>query len=259
MKPTIAVITPCYNAEAFIADCIQSVRSAITFDAFTIEHIIVDDGSTDKSWSVISDLTYPGLIALHNEKNKGAGAARNAGIAQTNAEYLYCLDADDALFQASLLYLLRAAQSHNHEWVYGDFIRGNKELRYDVGNDYYGWRFDTAEDTLTAMFSGGHFFQHSSLFTRKLYTTVGGYDETLKYAEDFDLFTRFLLNGNIPHHLPAPLFINRFHDKNISYHHRTNNDAHKIDVRRLFAKYEQQLSQRLSPAQLTAVHSWLQN
>ena len=89
----VSVIIPVYNQEKLLTRCIKSVPKR-----WDIEIIIVDDGSTDKTTSIIADLVheYPEYVgAIICKENKGVSAARNIGIEKANGEYILFLDSDD--------------------------------------------------------------------------------------------------------------------------------------------------------------------
>ena len=87
----ISVVIPLYNKERYIERAVYSVLSQ-TFQQFEI--VIVNDGSTDGSVSVIERMNNP-LIRLIHQKNGGVSAARNRGIEEARFEYIAFLDADD--------------------------------------------------------------------------------------------------------------------------------------------------------------------
>jgi glycosyltransferase involved in cell wall biosynthesis len=91
--PTVSVILPAYNAEAFVAQAVESVRAQTYTD---YELIAVDDGSTDRTGEILDELaqTFPAMRVIH-QANAGLAAARNAAIAQMRGEYIALLDADD--------------------------------------------------------------------------------------------------------------------------------------------------------------------
>lgn len=97
MNKTVSVIIPCYNGEQFIDRCINSVVSQ---DYPSIEIIIVNDGSTDKSeekilsWKKHLEETGRRLIYVKQE-NKGSGATVNTGLKYVSGEYISLLDVDD--------------------------------------------------------------------------------------------------------------------------------------------------------------------
>lgn len=90
-KPFFSVVIPLYNKEKYIEATLKSVFNQ-TFRDFEI--IIVNDGSTDNSLSLVSKLVDPKLQIISTE-NKGVSFARNLGINKANADYIALLDADD--------------------------------------------------------------------------------------------------------------------------------------------------------------------
>ena len=93
MTPLISVIIPVYNAEAFIERCIESVCKQ-TYK--NIEIIAIDDGSTDRSWEILLELSKSdSRIKLHKKTNSGSADTRNFGIGIAQGEYIGFIDADD--------------------------------------------------------------------------------------------------------------------------------------------------------------------
>lgn len=89
----LSVIIPCYNAQNTIIQCIESIPNGCD-----LEIIIVDDCSTDASAITIQDYIHSSkrnIVFLKNEKNLGAGEARNRGIERATKEYIAFLDSDD--------------------------------------------------------------------------------------------------------------------------------------------------------------------
>jgi len=91
-----SIITPVYNRADCVARCIDSVICNLNRHS-NIEHIIVDDGSTDDSVSIIEDyaLKYSHIHFLKFSKNKGVNAARNAAINVAKGKWCILLDSDD--------------------------------------------------------------------------------------------------------------------------------------------------------------------
>lgn len=93
-SPTVTVFIPCYNAEKFIAETIDSILNQ-TYQDFEI--LIIDDGSTDKSGDILKQYIQKDnrIRVLYNENNKGVGYTRNRGVAEAKGKYLATMDADD--------------------------------------------------------------------------------------------------------------------------------------------------------------------
>ena len=93
MQPLISVIIPVYNVDAFIEECLHSIQLQ-TYTHF--ETIIIDDGSTDRSFDVCKRLCEEdSRFQLHHYENEGLSEARNRGTKLANGEYLTYVDADD--------------------------------------------------------------------------------------------------------------------------------------------------------------------
>ena len=89
--PKISVVIPLYNKGFIISETLESLL-AQTFTDFEI--VIVNDGSTDNSFEIVSQFT-DSRINLFQQENKGAAAARNLGIEKATGELIAFLDADD--------------------------------------------------------------------------------------------------------------------------------------------------------------------
>lgn len=92
MNSLVSIIIPCYNAERWVAEAIQSCLDQ-TYSP--IEIIVIDDGSTDKSLEVIKSFGHK--IRWETGPNQGGNVARNRGLELAKAEWLQYLDADDYL------------------------------------------------------------------------------------------------------------------------------------------------------------------
>lgn len=93
--PKLSIIIPAFNAAAHISRCIDSIFSD---QCFTIEVIIVNDGSTDNTEAIIKEKqTFHKNIKLYTQPNRGVSAARNLGIKHAKGEYILFVDSDDQL------------------------------------------------------------------------------------------------------------------------------------------------------------------
>lgn len=98
--PLVSIIIPCYNAEMYLAECLDSILSQ-TMDDFEI--ICVDDGSTDSTWDILeSYAARDSRFRLLKQNNKGPGVARNRALDIAEGKYIYCIDADDVAYRSLL-------------------------------------------------------------------------------------------------------------------------------------------------------------
>src|SRR5215470_4845923 len=89
----VSIIIPCFNAERWLA---ETLRSALAQSGINREIILVDDGSTDQSREIAAQFTAQGVHVI-DQANRGASAARNAGLRAAKGKWIQFLDADDLL------------------------------------------------------------------------------------------------------------------------------------------------------------------
>ena len=95
MSVKVSVILPVYNVSEYLRQCMDSIVGQTLKD---IEIICVDDGSTDDSLEILKEYEAKDKrVKVIEQKNAGAGAARNNGLAIATGEYLSFLDSDDIL------------------------------------------------------------------------------------------------------------------------------------------------------------------
>lgn len=92
----VSIITPVYDREDCIERCIESVQNNTDKN---FEHIIIDDGSTDNTYTIAKNLQekFQNIKIIRNEGNKGVNFSRNKGIEEAKGEYIVFLDSDDKL------------------------------------------------------------------------------------------------------------------------------------------------------------------
>ncbi|MCT1194036.1 glycosyltransferase [Lactococcus lactis] len=130
MNPLISIIVPTYNVEKYIRTCIESIL-AQTYR--NVEVIIVNDGSTDQSLAVISDLICSHHnIKVINQKNQGLSVARNTGIDVATGKYIIFVDSDDKIMPDFVSSLYQIADKTGADIVRGSFRDFN-------GNIPKGW------------------------------------------------------------------------------------------------------------------------
>lgn len=207
MKPTmsldpvkiakkISVLIPVYNGEKYIAQAIQSVVDQ-TLPPYEI--IIVNDGSTDASASILADLAKKYPIHLFTKENGGQSSARNYGVRVSHGDLIAFLDQDDLWYPNHLEELVKPFFERYYPeigWVYStlDDIGENNELyRLDVlsfCNSRHPKR-SLAQCLSTDMYV----VPSATLVSKKAFNDVGGFDERLSGYEDDDLFVRIFSKG----------------------------------------------------------------
>ncbi|MCL1987609.1 MAG: glycosyltransferase [Firmicutes bacterium] len=111
MNPKASIIIPCYNAERFMALCLQSVLNQTLTN---IEIICVDDGSTDSTLQILRTFQQKdSRVQIITQQNKFAGVARNAGMSTATGEFLYFLDSDDFIEPTMLAKMVAKCEQDN--------------------------------------------------------------------------------------------------------------------------------------------------
>lgn len=117
----ISIIIPVYNEERYLAPCLDSVLAQSYED---IEIILVDDGSTDRSWTIGEEYkSRDRRIVLIHKDHHGLSEARNAGIRQVTGDYVCFMDSDDVLSADFLKMLIETGLKFNADIVECDLLK----------------------------------------------------------------------------------------------------------------------------------------
>jgi glycosyltransferase involved in cell wall biosynthesis len=209
----VAVIVPAYRA-TFLAEALESV---FTQSRPADEVIVVNDGSPDRTELMQAIAPYAGRLTLLSQENLGAGAARNHGLRATTAEFIGLLDADDRWlpsFLAEQLGVLRSS-STELDLVYTDgLLIGQSPL---AGRTFMSTCPSADAVTLERLLSQECTVLLSSVVARRAaIVAVGGFDESLRRGQDFDLWLRMARNGARMRSRPVVLAQRRVHGDNLS-------------------------------------------
>lgn len=186
MSALVSVIMPAFNAARFLGDSVASV-AAQTYRDF--ELLIVDDGSSDNTVEVADTLARSDnrVRLIRSERNVGTAAARNLAFVAMRGDYVCFLDADDAFLPTKIetqLAFLRGNQSYG--LVYSDLLLGNERLEVIRLN-----RIGVPPLAFPELLTLRNWFQPiAPMLTASLVRSVGGFDEALTPAEDWDYWIR---------------------------------------------------------------------
>lgn len=100
----LSIIIPVYNKEEYLSRCFDSIISQIDINGNQFEILVIDDGSKDKSHSIIEKYVnnYHTLFTYIRQENSGVSVARNNAIQKASGDFVLFLDADDELIEGSL-------------------------------------------------------------------------------------------------------------------------------------------------------------
>lgn len=133
---SFAFIVPTYNVESYLQKCIRSIETQLANSNYQYEIIIVDDGSTDSSGEIADKLSNQSehVIVFH-KPNGGLSDARNFGVKNTSADYLFFIDADDYINSDILPLLDTIVQNLNYDYFVTNLIY-EKNGQIEIQNQY---------------------------------------------------------------------------------------------------------------------------
>jgi glycosyltransferase involved in cell wall biosynthesis len=191
-QPLVSIIIPCYNAKHWVQEAVESCFCQ-TYP--NIEIIVVDDGSTDGSLEVLR--RYLPRIMLETGPNRGGSIARNRGFALSKGQFVQYLDADDYLEADKIARQVEFLEVTQADAVYGDWRYRrhlpDSNLSYLDKIQVTGAQRDIVASLLS--FWGAQINGGAVLYRRHIVDQVGGWDETLRAAQDTDFLTSVALSG----------------------------------------------------------------
>ncbi len=208
--PFVSIILPTYNRADLILDSIESVF-AQSFKDF--ELIVIDDGSTDNTRQLLSAMAKAGQLRYEHQENLGLSAARNRGIQLAKGQLITFLDSDDLYtpdkLQMQVDYFLKHPGAMLvHSWFSKfneDGELGVRKTSWFAGDIYpeilLQW------DVLMAV--------PCVMIRRSVLDEVGAFDESLRWAEDLDLWRRIARKYAF-YMIPEPLVKVRVHSSSTS-------------------------------------------
>ena len=198
--PLVSIVIPCYNAERYVGEAVQSALSQ-TYP--NVEVIVIDDGSTDGSLDVIR--SFGDAIRWETGPNRGGSAARNRGVAIARGELIQFLDADDLLYPHKLERQAPLVVDKVADVVYCDTDLLDKDYPGQAIRQSFIYRggdpviFTLGESVQTA----------TPIHWKELLVSVGGFREDLPCAQDHDLSIRLGCAGASFYRLPEALYAAR--------------------------------------------------
>jgi glycosyltransferase involved in cell wall biosynthesis len=207
--PVYSVIVPAYNCAPYLADAIESVLRQ-TIGREQVEIIVVDDGSTDRPDLVVSQ--FGDAVRFVQVEHGGVSKARNRGVLLARAPFVAFLDADDYWFPRRLEQADALLQSDPHAMVTTDFYLETDGVRAPL--PYYQAR---GLRCLFELSAGAQFdfaleanFITMVIAPREALIAQGGFNEQLRYGEDWDLWLRMLKAGYPARLVPEPGAVYRY-------------------------------------------------
>jgi len=197
-SPAFSVVIPAYQASAFVA---RAVASALAQTSEPAEVIVADDGSTDDLEGALAP--FRDRVRLVRGPHLGPPAARNLGFRAASGDFVVNLDADDVYEPERLEALAELAVARpdldvlaTDAWIE---VGGERVRRAYSG----GWDFFPADQRLRIL--ERNFILSMAAVRRSRFLEVGGFDEAIRWADDWDFWLRLLLSGSAAGCVDEPL------------------------------------------------------
>jgi glycosyltransferase involved in cell wall biosynthesis len=190
IEPRVSVVTAAYNAETTIGRAMKSV-DAQTVDQRQVEHIIVDDGSTDATVEVVNRHARKYTRVLRTP-HTGASESMNMGLRAARGEFLLLLDADDRLRPSMIAEMLNTFEEHPHAgYITCDYVE------YATDGSVAIVEVDPQ--------SVGDLLTNGVMHRRDLMHAFGLFDLSMHFSE-YTLYLQYESRGVDRVHIDKPLF-----------------------------------------------------
>ena len=207
-KPRLTVFMPVYNGETFIGEAIESILRQ-TYTDFVF--VIINDGSSDSTESIISRFKDKRIILINHDTNIGIPKTRNHGLDLAEGDYLALMDSDDIASPKRLESQIKYLDQNQDVGVCGTWYRkisgaSQSETRFPINH---------AEIMFKLLFDNA--FGQNTVMLRRSIIEIHGlrYDINFPYSEDYDFWVRCSKHMRLAN-LPESHVVYRYHPSNSS-------------------------------------------
>lgn len=199
-SPLISVLTPAYNEEAFLGANLESVKRQRYRN---VEHVVVDDGSTDATPEILADYESEYDLRWESKSNEGLAPTLNRAAELADGEYVVWLNADDVLYGADALATVAEAfqASPEADLLYGSYALINADGRVQYVQAPFPW---FRWNQLTRTCYGAFIFMRREIL-------ADGLDTAFDHVPDYELYLRKAEEGNRFEYVDEVLFCHRRH------------------------------------------------
>lgn len=194
MNLELTFIIPAYNCENSLRRCVASIENDIQESSAPCEVLIIENGSTDKTWCVAEVLReeHENIVLLKSDK--GVSKARNKGIEQAHGKRLAFVDADDEWIHGSIAKILKHVENGCIDLLMCSYYKGDKRIIHDYKTMNEAF-FDSLDDfkawllvrPTVRMQVWAKVFKRSTIEKFNL-----RFDEGLSFSEDSEFLLRFV-------------------------------------------------------------------
>ncbi len=244
--PRISVLMAVHNGLPYLREALDSILSQSRAD---FEFLIIDDGSTDRSREVIQGLDDSRIRLLVNERNMGLTRSLNRGLKEARGEYLARQDADDISLPRRLEIQARYLDRNPGTGLAACSVEymdseGRTELTdcRGLSSGVLGWH----------LLFGNEIPHSGAMFRAGAVLDLGGYDESLPFAQDYELWSRLSRRAGLVR-LRDVLLRYRRHQGNLSA--TKKEEQYRIRDRISGANMARLLEREVDPAVVKALHT----
>jgi glycosyltransferase involved in cell wall biosynthesis len=204
----ISIVLPVFNAEKYLAATINSLLNQ-SYPNF--ELIAIDDGSIDKSLTILESFSDPRIKVFQNEQNRGIVYTRNRGLAIMQGDYYAPFDADDLAHPNKLEKQLEFLEENPDFGMVGSWVTLIDDKGRDTGKM---WKLKASPEMIPSILVFKNYFAQSSLLIRKIAIPPSGY-ENYSICQDYDMWCEIAKNWKT-WNLPEYLIKYRLHTSSIT-------------------------------------------
>ncbi len=229
-NPLVSVIMPAYNSEKYISVAIESILNQ-SFKDF--EFIIIDDGSTDKTWEIIQEYAKKDwrIVPVRNEENLNNYARRNKGIKMSKGKYVVWQDSDDISLPGRLKKQVNFMEKNPEVGICGSFMQiftDEKDLNIR--------KYSTEDEDLRKdIFKYSPIAQPTAIIRKECYEKVGYYDDRYDATQDLDMTFRIGNEFKLAN-IPEVLIRYRVHPDSVTYKKLKKQIKNALRIRRKYSE-----------------------
>ncbi len=209
-SPLVSIIIPVYNGSNYMREAIDSALNQ-TYD--NIEVLVINDGSTDETESIA--LSYGDKIRYYKKENGGVSTALNYGLKMMKGDFFSWLSHDDKYLPEKIETQVKKYLELNDKKVIvkshscnidcdSNIVAGNKKEYKNVNL--------SEKDSINLLLSNGSLGGCNLLIPKEVFDKCGGFNEKLRYIQDFDMWLRILTVGFHIYEIAEIDVCNRIHN-----------------------------------------------
>lgn len=209
----VSVLLAVHNGQPYLIDAVNSVLSQY---GPALELVVIDDGSTDSSAAWLADLSGKDdrVQVIRNHEARGLTCCLNQALRMARGRYIARIDHDDLWLPGKLARQFEVFEL-NTELVLVATAYCEEDLAQRWQRPSILPVIETDMEIREALYRFNPFFHSSIMFKREVIDHIGGYNETYRYAQDYEMWTRILACGR-GHTIPDVLCVRRVGEENIS-------------------------------------------